>query len=88
MKDSSKVWKCPDCPWVEKAHPTYGWAKHNDHAVEIHQTMLCPNRRTYYPKDVTLPPTDSQSLDELRKVLENEDLPLTPSEEEMINVQA
>lgn len=35
-------WKCPNCPWSEKAHPTYGWQSHNDRAVEVHKTQLCP----------------------------------------------
>lgn len=37
-------WECPKCGWTEKAHPKYGWASHNEHAVEVHKTMLCPER--------------------------------------------
>lgn len=40
--DLSKKWSCPDCPWVEKAHPKYGWQQHNDRAVEVHKSHLCP----------------------------------------------
>lgn len=41
-----KVWRCPDCSWEQRAHPDYGWQKHDDRAVEVHQTMLCPSRFT------------------------------------------
>lgn len=34
-------WSCPFCPWEEHAHPKYGWASHNDRAVEVHKTRLC-----------------------------------------------
>lgn len=37
-----KTWTCPNCDWFETAHPKYGWSKHNDRAVEVHQTQLCP----------------------------------------------
>lgn len=38
------AWKCPTCPWMETAHPDYGWQPHNDHAVKVHKTQLCPGR--------------------------------------------
>lgn len=38
----------------------------------------------YFPKDMTLPVADSQNEEELLAVFENEDLPFTPAEEEMI----
>jgi hypothetical protein len=37
------VWKCPNCGWEERAHPNYGWAKFNAHAVEVHRMSLCPS---------------------------------------------
>lgn len=46
-----KIWKCPNCNWEEHAHPTYGWQRHNAHAVHTHQTQLCPalkNTITHY----------------------------------------
>lgn len=43
-----KEWKCPNCPWVHKAHPAYNWTKDDERAVEVHQEQLCPNK----PEDV------------------------------------
>lgn len=39
-------WDCPDCGWFQQAHPRYGWAPHDDRAVEVHRTTLCPERAT------------------------------------------
>lgn len=44
-------WECPNCHWVERAHPIYGWAKHNDRAVEVHKTMLCPELKEHHNDD-------------------------------------
>ena len=44
-----KEWKCPNCGWTTTAHPVYGWQKHNDHAVEVHKTQLCPARNKDVP---------------------------------------
>jgi hypothetical protein len=38
------TWACPNCPWVHQAHPHYGWASHDDLAVEVHRITLCPVR--------------------------------------------
>lgn len=35
-------WSCPHCPWEQRAHPTYGWAEHDERSVEVHLSMLCP----------------------------------------------
>lgn len=44
-KDHTR-WACNACPWVHAAHPVYGWSKRDDRAVEVHQTMLCPDAVT------------------------------------------
>jgi hypothetical protein len=35
-------WHCPNCTWIEKAHPHFGWQIHNERAVEVHLERLCP----------------------------------------------
>lgn len=44
MNKQRDVWSCPDCPWEQSAHPTYGWLPHHERAVEVHREMLCPMR--------------------------------------------
>lgn len=39
-----RVWSCPDCPWIHAAHPDFPWDRIDTRTVEVHQTMLCPNR--------------------------------------------
>ncbi|GAA1138586.1 hypothetical protein GCM10009606_17940 [Nocardioides aquiterrae] len=42
--EKAQSWSCPDCAWMQTAHPAYGWAAHDDRAVEVHRTALCPAR--------------------------------------------
>lgn len=44
-----KEWKCPNCNWVEKAHPDYGWQSHNQRAIEVHRQHLCPGKPKKIP---------------------------------------
>lgn len=50
--ENDAVWSCPDCQWTHHAHPLYGWQRHDDRAVEVHRTMLCPAR--------VIPPVESR----------------------------
>lgn len=40
-EEAARAWACPDCTWVQTAHPDYPWSESDDHAVKVHQTMLC-----------------------------------------------
>lgn len=42
VENDRTSWSCPDCPWVQTAHPLYGWSKRDDGAVWVHRNMLCP----------------------------------------------
>lgn len=44
-------WSCPDCPWVHRPHPVYGWAARDTRAIEVHRTMLCPAAENDAPCD-------------------------------------
>lgn len=39
------AWYCPDCDWAQVPHPIYGWQTHDERAIEIHRSILCPTLR-------------------------------------------
>ena len=41
---------CSGCGWTHQPHSIYGWQKHDDRAVEVHKSMLCPQRLELGPR--------------------------------------
>lgn len=47
--EQAATWECPDCGWFQQAHPRYGWASHDERAVQVHRSHLCPRLRLIPP---------------------------------------